>query len=563
MLVDQRKLDLYVVNNFNVLFEGQRGVGKTSIISSTFEKAGLRVKYFSAPTMDPWTDLVGVPSTIVRDDGKEVLRLIPPEEFADDKYDVIFIDELNRAPKKVMNALMELMQFKTINGKKYNIKMIWAAINPHTEDEEYHVEPLDPAVKDRFHIHVNIPYEVDVDFFKKEHGQIGEIFCNWWDNQPEEIQKEISPRRLFEATKFHLSGGDLADMIRVGNTQKLKEDLKGATQLIILEKDFNSKIVGASKGILNKNYSVNVANYFRNNRNVFDFFLPHLDKEWLSKEFLSKSKVHDLIMKIGSSSSENNHIAKDIIKDIVCMNPGKNPFVKKNFEQFKEFMTEEVKQIYAQKEAEVKELTANSLIPSNNAEKNFVNLIGDKDLFDKKWKLSGSDIKIFNWGTMRAVTNKALSGVKNNAVNIDRAKEQIAERIGIVFALINAETKMNDSIKKVFDSLLDPTVSSYVWKKNDIDSQFSDMNEKIQDAMDKYKGFTPEDIKEAYSNLTKSPSQRKKESNHNAKKKAFNDSIEKIAKTTMPEEEVGYEDPEDSYDSYGGGWHSSKPKKRF
>ncbi len=70
MLVDQRKLDLYVNKNFNVLFEGERGVGKTSIIFSTFEKAGMRVKYFSAPTMDPWTDLVGVPTTVTRNDGK-------------------------------------------------------------------------------------------------------------------------------------------------------------------------------------------------------------------------------------------------------------------------------------------------------------------------------------------------------------------------------------------------------------------------------------------------------------------------------------------------------------
>ena len=38
------------LKNFNVLFEGERGVGKTSIIHKTFEKAGLRVKYFSAPS---------------------------------------------------------------------------------------------------------------------------------------------------------------------------------------------------------------------------------------------------------------------------------------------------------------------------------------------------------------------------------------------------------------------------------------------------------------------------------------------------------------------------------
>lgn len=174
MLVNEKKLAFYVERNLNVLFEGERGVGKTSVIYKTFNEANLRVKYFSAPTMDPWTDLVGVPSTVVRSDGKEVLRMIPPEDFADDKYDAIFIDELNRAPPKVLDALMELIQFKTINGKPYNIKMIWAAINPYDENNnDYNVEPLDKALKDRFQIHIKFPYNVDESFFKKNHGDTG------------------------------------------------------------------------------------------------------------------------------------------------------------------------------------------------------------------------------------------------------------------------------------------------------------------------------------------------------------------------------------------------------
>jgi hypothetical protein len=560
MLVDQRKLDLYVENDFNVLFEGQRGVGKTSIISKTFEKAGFRVKYFSAPTMDPWTDLVGVPSTVTRDDGKEVLRLIQPEEFVDDKYDVIFIDELNRAPKKVMNALMELMQFKTINGKPYNIKMIWAAINPHTEDEEYHVEPLDPAVKDRFQIHVNIPYAVDVEFFKKSHGKIGEIFCNWWDNQPDSAQKEISPRRLFEATSFHIKGGDLADMIKFGNVQKLKEDLKGATQLIILEKDFKAKMVGASKGVLNKNYNVNVANYFRNSPEVFEFFLPHLDKEWLSKEFLSKGKVHDMVMKIGQSNSDNSTVAKNIIKDIVCMNPGKNNFVKRNLDQFKEFMTDEVKEAYVQKAVEFKELANNSLIPENSAEKSLVIMIGEQVLTKKNWKLSGSDIKFLNWGHMRNITNKAISSVESNSITMDRAKEQIAERIGIIFALVSADNPIiNDSIKKTFDSFLDPTVSSYIWKKNDIDSQFLDMNDRIQKVMDKYKSFTADEIKETYTNLTKPP-QKKKGRPSNIKLPKNSGSISDEEQEDVGDQEIDY--VSSAYDAYGN-WNEPMPKKKL
>ena len=41
------------------------------------------------------------------------------------------MDEFSRAHKKVRNAVMELIQFKSINGRKFkNLKIVWAAINP-------------------------------------------------------------------------------------------------------------------------------------------------------------------------------------------------------------------------------------------------------------------------------------------------------------------------------------------------------------------------------------------------------------------------------------------------
>jgi len=562
MLVDQKKLDLYVENNYNVLFEGERGVGKTTIIFNTFEKSGYRVKYFSAPTMDPWTDLVGVPTTVTRSDGTEVLRLVPPEEFADDKYDVIFIDELNRAPKKVMNALMELMQFKTINGKKYNIKMIWAAINPHTEDEEYHVEPLDPAVKDRFQIHIKIPYMVDVDYFKKNFGQVGEIFCNWWQNQPTEVQKEISPRRLSDTAKFYIIGGDVEDMITVGNINKLKDDLKSSNQLITLEKDFKQKTISSSKGVLNKNYSVMVANYFKSSPEVFEFFLPHLDKEWLSKEFLSKNKIHDYLMKIGNSKNDNKDIAAEIIKEVVSINPGSNPFVKKNFDKFKDFMPEDVREIYEQKVAASSSLTSNTLVSENNHERNFVALINEKNLFNKSGKLSGSDIKIFNWSNMSAVAAKGILAVKNGHITIDRCKEQIAERIGIVFALITAEKSDNDSIQRTFDSLMSPTNSSYIWGKKDIDSQLSDMGSMIFNVMEKYKGLTSEEIKETYSEITEKPKKIKTKLPRKLTPAPIEDEDDSSI-ANYDGETYNEEMPTDEYGSYSSNRINKKKARRF
>jgi predicted PilT family ATPase len=265
-------------------------------------------------------------------------------------------------------------------------------------------------------------------------------------------------------------------------------------------------------------------------------------------------------MKIGQSNSDNSTVAKNIIKDIVCMNPGKNNFVKRNLDQFKEFMTDEVKEAYVQKAVEFKELANNSLIPENSAEKALVIMIGEQVLTKKNWKLSGSDIKFLNWGHMRNITNKAISSVESNSITMDRAKEQIAERIGIIFALVSADNPIiNDSIKKTFDSFLDPTVSSYIWKKNDIDSQFLDMNDRIQKVMDKYKSFTADEIKETYTNLTKPP-QKKKGRPSNIKLPKNSGSISDEEQEDVGDQEIDY--VSSAYDAYGN-WNEPMPKKKL
>jgi hypothetical protein len=506
MLIDQKKLDLYVEKNLNVLFEGERGVGKTSIIYKTFEKAGLRVKYFSAPTMDPWTDLVGVPTTITRTDGKEVLRLIPPEDFADDKYDVIFIDELNRAPKKVMNALMELIQFKSINGKPYNIKMIWGAINPHKEDEEYHVEPLDPAVEDRFQIKIKIPYLVDIEFFKKIHGETGAIFCNWWNNQPAPIQKQISPRRLFDSVGFHLDGGDLNDMITAGNTTKLKEDLRSVNQLLSLEKDFKNGFISLSKSTLNQNYSKIIEKYLNSSPEVFEFFFSQLDQEWISREFISNDKSYKYIIDIANSTNEENkNKAQNIIKDVISVNPERNMFARKNIDKLSQFMTEEQKELYS----EIVKQKISELYSQNQKESSFISQIGEKDLFYKTAIITGSHLKVYTWSKIANLCSNTLKSIQKGDLDKDRCLHQISERLGALFAYTKAQGKMNDTIQKTMTTLTDSSDKSYIWSKSNIDTLFKDMGDKIKESMKQYEGLNSLEIKEQYEIITSSPTRRK------------------------------------------------------
>ncbi len=495
MLVDQKKLDLYVNKNFNVLFEGERGVGKTSVIYNTFEKAGLRIKYFSAPTMDPWTDLVGVPTTVTRNDGKEFLRLVPPEDFADDKYDVIFIDELNRAPKKVMNALMELIQFKTINGKPYNIKMIWAAINPHTEEEDYHVEPLDPAVRDRFQIQIKIPYKVDIDFFSKKHGSVGETFCVWWNNQPEAVRKEISPRRLFETAGFYLDGGDIEDMINVGNIAKLKEDLKSNSQLLLLEQDFKSGVVSSSKSVLTKNYPPNIAKYIKGSLQKFEFFLPYLDKEWLAQEFIQKDKVYNFFMRLNQDGSpEVKEITKILIESIVSINPGKNSFVKKNLEELGDFLKPELKEVYENTTV----FSLDDLSHKSQKEHHFVKQIGEYDMI-KMGRITATEIvRKYSWSGILQMIRMGEQAVQGGFISEERCKDQLASRIGSLLAIAVSQDKVNDTLQKAIKSLTDKSNKSYIWNKNNIDSKYADLGDRIKDVMGKFDGLSFDEAQAKY-----------------------------------------------------------------
>lgn len=214
-IVDTKALHLYAENGINVLLEGHHGVGKTAIIKEVFSKAFGEINkdwlYFSGSTMDAWTNFIGCPKSVTEADGTEVLDIIPPKQMARNTIKAIFIDEYNRAPKAVRNAVMELLQFKSINGRSFdNMKVVWAAINPHDDEETYDVEKLDPAQEDRFEIQISIPYKLNAPYLKSFHGEIATPFIEWWNALNKESKMIVSPRRLDKAITVYRIGGNLS-----------------------------------------------------------------------------------------------------------------------------------------------------------------------------------------------------------------------------------------------------------------------------------------------------------------------------------------------------------------
>ena len=188
----EKKLLIYAEHNLNVLLIGSHGIGKTVVTQSVAEKTGMQFKYYSASTLDPFADLVGIP---VPDNDKKHVNFCRPVTLEEAEF--IFFDELNRAHPRVLQAVLEIIQFKSINGTPLpNLKMVWAAINPPGED--YQVEELDPVLVDRFHMQLTMVANIYMPYMKtKMPDEIAAALRDWWnDDLNEEQRKVVTPRRV-------------------------------------------------------------------------------------------------------------------------------------------------------------------------------------------------------------------------------------------------------------------------------------------------------------------------------------------------------------------------------
>lgn len=225
-------LDQWVSTDVNVLLIGEKGVGKSHQIIETFKRNNLKYAYFSGATLDPWIHLLGIPKAKLMPDGSEKMEFILPENL-DNDVEAIFCDEWNRTNKVVRNALLELQQFKSINGRKFpKLRMVWGAVNPSNADNDsngqrYDVDELDPAQLDRFHIIVELLNLPDPAYFKKKFGEyIGNVLVEWWKQQSIESLKILSPRRLDYVGECFLKGLDIKFLLPVSsNIKSLKHSL--------------------------------------------------------------------------------------------------------------------------------------------------------------------------------------------------------------------------------------------------------------------------------------------------------------------------------------------------
>ena len=292
-MASEADLDFFIQQKLNVMFRGLHGVGKTSVMIDAFERNGIRYRYFSAPTMDPWVDFIGVPKPVYDEEMMmDMLRLIIPEQFVKGEYDALIFDEVNRAKAKVRNAIMELTQFHTINGNKFNsVQMIWAAINPEeTEDADlsFDVEVMDPAQKDRFDVFVDVPYEPSKMWFEKQYGTAGIGAVEWWHKLEDKQKLAVSPRRLDKALKMFMAGGDMRFTIPEDdiNLTSLRTRIDTGSLDQKLEHLLKQGDEERQRFFNNINNTTDTINMILTRTDFVEAFLPYLQRDLISEKIV-------------------------------------------------------------------------------------------------------------------------------------------------------------------------------------------------------------------------------------------------------------------------------------
>lgn len=210
--------------NNNIILQSLHGVGKTESVIQFAKKHQLNILVLNASNLDVYADFIGIPERITisseLDNPEEKLSYIKhclPKPFAFDEVDILFIDELNRAEPKILNALLNIIQDREISGCKLNkLKFIIGSQNPFNQEdnimeslseqkciengislEPYMNQPLDLAFSDRFAVFVNLPYILNHDYLENRFGKKNaQPFIQFWEESSDIDKLLCSPRQL-------------------------------------------------------------------------------------------------------------------------------------------------------------------------------------------------------------------------------------------------------------------------------------------------------------------------------------------------------------------------------
>ncbi len=160
LVVGQREIIHGVLAAFfaegHILLEGAPGLGKTALVRTLAQAAGLAFSRLQfTPDLMP-SDIIGTTLIIEDEHGKKRFQFEPGPVFAN----IILADEINRATPKTQSALLEAMQERhaTVAGVQHSMPrpfLVLATQNPIEMEGTY---PLPEAQLDRFLLKLQVDY---------------------------------------------------------------------------------------------------------------------------------------------------------------------------------------------------------------------------------------------------------------------------------------------------------------------------------------------------------------------------------------------------------------------
>lgn len=113
----------FIKSGQNLFLFGRRGIGKTHIILQAAKECGVKVNYINLSVIER-PDLAGYPDLNSKNDivtfkSPYFLPSLKEDENSDS---IILFDEIDKASPEVTAPLLEILQFKKINGKNINAK---------------------------------------------------------------------------------------------------------------------------------------------------------------------------------------------------------------------------------------------------------------------------------------------------------------------------------------------------------------------------------------------------------------------------------------------------------
>jgi MoxR-like ATPase len=148
-----------------LLLLSDHGAAKTLLLVRLAEALGLEMRHYNASLLQ-FDDLAGFP---IPDDHGGIRYAAPPGAIWG--AEAVFFDEIGRCRPETANKLFPIVHERKIQGVPLErLRYRWAATNPPVEalsadraDDPYEgVEPLDPALADRFSYVVPLPRFADL-----------------------------------------------------------------------------------------------------------------------------------------------------------------------------------------------------------------------------------------------------------------------------------------------------------------------------------------------------------------------------------------------------------------